>query len=130
MARPTIGLLLIFLSVFAPSCKKDHHKPGGAECAQFRIDLADANKEAVGTTISKFIRALPSQEYTELNLRKLTTSIYEQCGIEANFLCFDCIKTLPTQSEIKLSFTNPSTVEKVIDISYNAANKMVFVSIH
>ena len=53
------------------------------------------------------------------------------CTMNASALCFDCIQTLPSQSEIRISFDNgASTVEKTIDISYNSNNKMIFYNLH
>ena len=46
-------------------------------------------------------------------------------------ICFDCIKTLPSQSEIRVSYFGINgPVEKTIDIVYTTNNKMVFHNMH
>ncbi|MEQ1800097.1 MAG: hypothetical protein ABL872_19230 [Lacibacter sp.] len=81
--------------------------------------------------ISNFINNLPSAAYTSQNIDKLTSTISGQCIITATVLCFDCIKTLPSQSEIRLSVVSGSTtVIKIIDITYTPDNRMKFRNMH
>jgi hypothetical protein len=122
--RPLIFLVLF--SCFVIACKKSSDSP---RCEEFREKMMNNDKEAVKTIITKYIDGLSSQKYTAQNLDNLLKAINRQCGIRGELLCFDCIETLPTQSEIKLRLSSPA-IEKVIDISYTSANTMKFVNMH
>lgn len=72
--------------------------------------------------INGYIASLPSQNYTKQNLNALVDAINGLCGETATMLCFDCIKTLPSQSEIRISNAGLiGPVAKTIDITYNAS---------
>ncbi|MEI9910965.1 MAG: hypothetical protein WDO71_15605 [Bacteroidota bacterium] len=117
------GLLIL------AACKKE--KIDQADCQRLQNGITTANKEEVKSVITKFISSLPSQTYSEQNLNKLVSIIRQQCGTGATVLCFDCIKTLPSQSEIRISyFGTAGPVEMTVDISYTISNKMVFLNMH
>jgi hypothetical protein len=102
-----------------------------ADCQQLEHGITTGNIEEVKTVINAFIAGLPSQTYTEENLNKLVSAICQQCGTSVTLFCFDCIKTLPSQSEIRISyFGTDGPVEKTIDIIYTASNKMAFNNMH
>src|SRR5688572_9635799 len=104
-----LSLLAIVVLFGILSCKKDEIVP--ADCMELESGLTNSNTGQVKTVITKFINSLPSQDYTENNLNRLVRTIGEQCGVSAAVLCYDCIKTLPSQSEIHLSYagtTNPA----------------------
>ena len=120
-----LGTLALFISI---SCKKGSDE---ATCQQFKNSIISSDKEQVKTIVSQFIAALPSSNYTQQNLNALTSSIQQHCTMNASAVCFDCIQTLPSQSEIRISFVNGgTTIEKTIDISYNSNNKMIFYNLH
>jgi hypothetical protein len=74
---------------------------------------------------------MPSKTYSLQNIQILSASVSSQCSFTANMLCFSCIKTLPPQTEISISFMDGgSQVRKVFDISYSPDNKMKFVNMH
>lgn len=124
----TIFLLGIIMISLNAGCKKESEE---ANCQQFKNSIISADKEQVKTIISQYITALPSSNYTEQNLNALAGSVQQHCTMNALVLCFDCIQTLPSQTEIRISFLNgATTVEKTIDISYNSNNKMVFHNLH
>jgi hypothetical protein len=111
------------------SCKKE--KIVMADCQQLQNSITTDNKEEVKKIINKFIASLSSQTYTEENLNALVSAIYGQCGAMATLLCFDCIQTLPSQTEIRISYAGISgSVEKTIDITYTTSNKIIFHNMH
>ncbi|HEX7906168.1 MAG TPA: hypothetical protein VF487_19980 [Chitinophagaceae bacterium] len=119
-----LGTLVLSLNI---SCEKDPE----ATCQQLKNSIINSDKEQVKTIISQFITTLPSSTYTQQNLNALASSIQQHCSMNTSSLCFDCIQTMPTQSEIRISFVNgATTVEKTIDISYNSNNKMIFYNLH
>ncbi|HEY6503539.1 MAG TPA: hypothetical protein VIZ28_06135 [Chitinophagaceae bacterium] len=123
-------LLIVVLSFFLPvACKKESTASG--VCQRLQSGIAADNKEEVKSVINNFIEHLTSQTYTEENLNKLAGLINQQCVTTVTVICFDCIKTLPSQSEIRISYTGASgQFQKAIDISYNSMNKMVFRGMH
>ena len=120
--------LVIFASFYLTGCKKD--SPCN-DCEELKTSLTTDNKDNIKSIITSFINNLPSQEYTEQNINSLSSSLSNKCSISTKVFCFDCILTLPSETEIQLTFTNSqSTVSKVIDISYTVDNKMKFVGVH
>ena len=124
-------LLLVCLSI---SCNKQEDEEWVCTypvniCELLAGSLVNNDSEGVKTQITSFINGLPSRQNTAENLDKLVEAISGHCGISARVLCFNCIKTLPLQSEIAITFSNPS-VEKIIDISYTPSNEMKFVNMH
>lgn len=121
-------LSLLFLSILLFSCKK--HKPE-QDCLKLPAAISSNNIEQVKTIITLYISKLPSATYTEQNLTQLTTTISNQCAISAVVLCFDCIDTLPSQSEIRVSIVSSgSIIKKTIDITYSPDKKMKFGNMH
>jgi hypothetical protein len=111
------------------ACKKE--KIVMADCQQLLNGIAIHDKEEVKKVINKFIASLTSQTYTAENLNALVSAVNKQCGASATLLCFDCIQTLPSQTEIRLAFAGLSgSVEKTIDITYTSSNKMIFHNLH
>jgi hypothetical protein len=118
-----VGLFLL------PACRKQQlRKP---DCQQLLNGITTDNKEEVKGIINGFIAGLPSQTYTEQNLNALVAAINGQCGESATMLCFDCIQTLPSQTEIRIAYAGISgPVAKTIDIIYTTNNKMTFSNMH
>jgi hypothetical protein len=110
--------ILLFLTVLLlNSCRKE---TVAENCTKLKEAVAANNTEQVGKIITEYIDNLPSKDYTEQNLSKLTRNISNLCNITSGVYCFNCIQTLPGQSEIWVS----------IDITYTPANKMKFSNMH
>lgn len=128
MSYKRLFLLILIIFFTTIGCKKDSLTP---ECQKLKDAMALNNRETVKSIILEFIGSLPSQEYTQQNLNALAESLTSQCTISAEVLCFDCIDTLPGQSEIKVSFISSGTLtHKIIDISYSPDNTMKFLNMH
>jgi hypothetical protein len=126
-----VHFLFIVIAMFflLPACKKE--KIVTADCQQLQNGITTDNKEEVKKVINAFIASLPSQTYTEQNLNALVNVINGKCGETAALLCFDCIQTLPSQTEIRISYAGiTGPVAKTIDIIYTATNTMTFSNIH
>jgi hypothetical protein len=117
--------------LFITGCEKEQEINTGCEELQSALVNADENK--IEQAITEAISSLPSKLHTEQNLTALTLVLTNQCGVSAKVLCFRCIKTLPEQSEIRISATaGTGVVNKTIDISAISISdeRMKFVNMH
>ena len=128
MLYQRLFFVLFLFSIIIMGCKKDISKK---ECQQLKEALQSDNTEAAKTIITHFINNLPSKNYTQQNLDKLAASLSGECTLTARVLCFSCIKTLPEQTEIRISAIIQGTqLYKTIDISYSPGNMIEFVNMH
>jgi riboflavin transporter FmnP len=118
-------VLLLFMA-----CKKQNAVTDN--CASLQQGMVAGDIAGVGATITNYINTLPSNIYTEQNLQALAGAIRGgSCNITATIDCFNCIKTLPAQTEIQISFSSGgTTISKTIDITYTANNVIRFNSMH
>jgi hypothetical protein len=122
-------IIFSFMVLLLNSCKKE--TTDNTNCIKFKEAIEATNIEQTRTAIDNYINNLPSQDYTEQNINNLTHVISNACNITSGIYCFDCVYTLPSQTEIWVSFiSGGATIKKTIDISYSADNKMKFVNLH
>ena len=117
--------------LFITSCEKEQE--AGTKCKELQDAFFSGDETKVKEAVTKAIYTLPSKTHSQQNLTALAGSLTNQCGITAKVLCFGCIKTLPEQSEIRLSVTDGTRVlNKTIDISATSITNqtMKFVAIH
>jgi hypothetical protein len=116
---PIIGVTALFMS-----CRKDDLT--NKECINFREGIQANDKQRVTKALAHLLTS-----HSRKNLDKLASSLASECNMTARVLCFGCIDTYPSQSEIRISFTESGVdVSKVLDISNNSKNKMIVVGIH
>lgn len=124
----TIIMATFLASTILAGCKKD---VSSNNCPELRGGIIANNKEDVGAIIISYIASLSSTIYSQQNLETLAATISANCTINATVACFDCIKTLPSQTEIMLTFVSSGIqVKKTLDISYTPDNKMIFFNMH
>jgi hypothetical protein len=122
------SILLVFTFLLLNSCRKESVTEN---CTKLKDAVAANNTEQVSKIITEYISNLPSDDYTAQNITKLTQNISNLCNITSGVYCFDCIKTLPSQTEIWVSFlSGEATIKKTIDITYTPANRMKFANMH
>jgi len=118
-------ILLFFITI---GCRKKNIKE---DCSELLEAMQTDNVTVAGKSITSLINNLSSQTYNEQNLQNLAASITGNCSCIATVLCFDCIFTLPSQTEIQIKYFNSSSsLQKTIDISYSADTSMRFVNMH
>lgn len=123
-----IALYSALLMMTLAGCKKNS---GSQSCEKLQEAMITNNTTDVKILLTQMINQLPSDIYTQQNLDVLSSSIASQCTISSQVVCFDCIKTLPSQSEIRLSFISAGVaIAKTIDISYSPDNKMQVINMH
>ena len=123
-------LLFAVGAIFSvPGCNKEEIVL--ADCQRLQHGITASDKEEVKAVITKFINNLHSQSYSQQNINDLVNSINRQCDASATVLCFDCIYTLPSQSEIRITCSTPGgPVDRTVDLSYTKDNEMVFRNLH
>ena len=127
MYRLTTYLFIAFVSLTFFGCKKDCID----ECKSLKASILENNNENLKSILTSYVTKLPSQDYNQQNLSNLISKISEKCDITGELVCFDCIMTLPSASEIKLSFIeNGTTRSKTIDISHTSENIIKIVGMH
>src|SRR4029078_10445466 len=99
MSRKYLLFAFALLST-AFSCSKEDSD--GDHCQELRGGVTNSNVEQVKHVITQFINGLPSQDYTEENINNLVRVIEDYCDCSAALLCFDCVQTLPSQTEIQI----------------------------
>jgi hypothetical protein len=129
-----IAIVTVLVTV---SCRRADNDRQAARVSNINCELlqnAMVNNDVaqVRTAITAFIAGLYTDVYTEPNLNELIRLIENTCNsIDGELFCFNCIKTLPPQSEIILRLNvGGTTIVKVIDLSSTPANKMKFVNMH
>ena len=129
MTRACLSAISFALLLTVFSCTKDEDRTD--YCQELQSGITDGDVDQVRNVITKFINGLPSQEYTEENINYLVDLIERNCGGSAEIECFDCIKTLPTQTEIRIGYPGTSgPILKAIDITYTSNYKMKFSNMH
>ncbi len=90
---------LFLMAVLLTSCKKN---VSGTEikCEPLQQGLLNKDVSLVKSSLGNFL----SIKYTQQNFNKLTDTISNNCDITIEYNCFNCIQTLPPQSEIGLAF--------------------------
>jgi len=120
---PAILLLLTF-----SACTKDDMQPANGDKLQ-RAILA-GNPDDVETEINKVCASISQSADSENALNDLSNAIISQCKVNAAILCYNCISTLPAQSEIKISINYQGFQKnKVIDIT-KSGNRFLFAGMH
>lgn len=122
-------LSFVILIALVSSCRKD---TDCQEAQELKLAMKQNDVNAAGVAITKAIASLPSKTYNQQNIQALVADINSKCSMSASMLCFSCIKTLPEQTEIRVTFIDGNaTVTKTFDISYRLNNpNIIFVSMH
>jgi hypothetical protein len=128
--------LLLFISATLVSCKKQQSDTA-INCDQFKQGIIANSEDKVKAEIEKLCQdLLPVVTATDEwghrnNFIKLAQRMSQQCGIEADVDCYACIKTLPPQTEIVVSFMNNGVVvKKTLDITTSSTSKLAFLKMH
>jgi hypothetical protein len=121
-------ILIACISITGPGCKKDS---APYNCQALKNAVITGSKDDIKSLINSYINRLPSQAYTEQNINTLNSSLSGECSIATTLICFDCVSTLPSITEIQVTVvSSPTNISKVIDISYTPENKMTCVFVH
>lgn len=119
------AIFICLMLILASGCRKSDLS--GNDCTKLRQAILSYNKEAAAASLTPLL-----VDYSKMNLEKLTASLSARCDVQARIDCYDCIKTLPSQTEIIVSFSNNGvSSQRVLDISYDRnTNRMKLHNIH
>lgn len=129
-ALPAVMLAGLF---FIAGCQKQEQAVR-CDCDKLHQGLQTGNKNMVGQEINSLSAdLLPQPTATDTygqkdNIYLLAQRIGGQCGLKAEVLHYNGIKTLPMQSEIRVS--DGSAFSLILDIGYNQQNRMIFLNMH
>lgn len=129
MRFTSFSIILLTLTISLFSCSKDNElRPPSCERLTNAISHDDAAQ--IIAAIEDYVNNLPSQAYTKTNLENLVAAINGSgnCSVTASLLCFDCIYTLPAQSEITVSL--PLNGQKTIDLTPDHLQKIKVLNVH
>jgi hypothetical protein len=123
-------LLLLFILAVLISCQKglEDDTPGNPDSA-LNCDLLQQGLIANDASmIRSSLGNLLNTDYSEENLSKLADTISKSCDIEAVLVCFECIETLPAQSDMTLTFMyNGNSITKELDFVYGVNLKPIIL---
>ena len=130
-------LFILLLTIFCWCCRKESITI--ETTIETIMDRCDSLKNGITTNdirkvkpvVTNFIAGLPSRDYNITNIDTLSRRISSGCGVTVQLICFDCIRTLPSQTEIRISVDSAGVIKKkIIDLSYTPANEIVFRNMH
>lgn len=121
------SLILVCAAIISLSSCVKSSTSNTADCDDLISGLIANNETEVRIAIESFISKIDSPTYTEQNLAHLKSLIVSNCSLEARIDCFDCIKTLPSATEIIFTL---GSVTWVVDLSYDNSNRIVFMNLH
>ncbi|MBC7949645.1 MAG: hypothetical protein H7Y42_17290 [Chitinophagaceae bacterium] len=123
-----IFLVMIVAVTLAGGCRKEKADAG---CKELRQGILDKDDARVRAEITGYLLSLPTRTYSDQTLNALVDAINNKCGNIASILCFDCIDTYPSQSEISISYQmGGNTIVGIIDLSYDSNHQMIFRNLH
>jgi|GEM_PF-1574319 len=125
------SLILVCTAIISLSSCVKSSTSNTRECDDLKAGLMTNNESEVRVAIESFISQMDSPTYTEQNLAQLNSLIVSNCSVVSTIECFDCIKTLPSATEIHITIGNTGIgITKVIDLSYDNSNRVVFRNLH
>jgi hypothetical protein len=121
--------LLLMLTICCT--KQDLEQNLEPDCKNLQEGIISNDISRVDSSFSNFIADLANKTHTTENLTSLAQKISNRCSVKVDVSCYKCIKTLPEQSHLKVSFSRSGAIiKKVIDISEESSKEMRFVNMH
>jgi hypothetical protein len=128
MATRLLSFIISFFIIAVAGCSKDEMQP--ANCDKLQQAILAGNPDDVETEINRISESLASTPDSKAGLDELSKTISTQCKVTAVTFCYNCIYTLPAQSEIRISITNSGGhKDKIIDIT-RSGDKFTFAGMH
>lgn len=117
-------LVVVFLF---SSCSKDPKAPN-PDCDALKEGLLNEEVSVVTSALATF----SDLSYSQDNIDALADTINKTCNVKATVLCFECVQTLPPETEMSFALidNNDDSTARVVDITYTTDKKIKFVAVH
>ncbi|MFN4312910.1 MAG: hypothetical protein ACK4E0_01360 [Chitinophagaceae bacterium] len=125
----------IFLTcLLLAACSRDESDVNGFSCAELQAAVVSNDLAMMKRVVEPLMASLsrPSSFAHGQNQLETVAAFLNECAsTEASLLCFECIYTLPAQSEILIKVqTGSGSLSKVVDISRDKNGVLRVVNIH
>ena len=109
------------------SCSKDPKAPN-PDCDTLKQGLLNEEVSVVTSALATF----SDLSYSEENINALANTLNMTCDVKASVLCFECVQTLPPETEMSFVLTDNTgdSTARVIDITYTTDKRIKFVAVH
>ena len=122
---------IIVILIYCQLVFSCHKNDLSGRCETLSDAVLNNHIDKARAAINSFINRLQSKVYNEPNVTVLVQNISSQCNVSSTIMCFNCVRTLPSQTEIRIVINSGgTTVSKTIDISYSPDNIITFVTMH
>lgn len=118
---------LLLMAFLLTNCNKDVSGTG-INCESLQQGLLNDDVLLVKSSLGNLL----GMKYTQQNFNKLTDTISKSCDITIEYACFNCVETLPPQSEIGLAFldnTGDSAI-RVLNLAAAPDSTIKLLNIH
>jgi len=131
-------ILILFIILFSSYCDESvNTNLSVIDCENLKEGIINLNSDIVKSEIDKIAMDLkPNKSNVDSaqidNINILINRLNAQCkNINAELLCYSCIKTLPPQSEILVTTDSlGAEIKRVIDILTPSDSNLSCVSVH
>lgn len=120
-----ISIVIIYLLIMISGCQKHSLEHS---CDNLKKAILNDDIPLARSAVDNIIASLPSPDYSQANLQLLADRLTTNYNLPTQVLCYSCIKTMPLQSELRVS--SGTGKEKVLDISYTTTSLMTCLNMH
>ena len=125
---------LLILLLTAMSCQRElpetsNNNPGSnIDCYSLKQGMIENNL----SMISESLGPLTDQQYSNDNLIQLGKDISSSCDMTATLTCFNCVKTIPPQSQLQCTFIedNGDYLTHTINLDEGRNNRIEIVGVN
>lgn len=126
-------LLSVFSWIFLAACSRDD-EANSFSCSELHLAIVENDLPAVKRVLEPLMASLgvPANAAAGTGQLSSVVEFVNECPtLDARLLCFECIQTLPAQSEIELTVhAGITNVIKIIDIQRDRNGVLRVVNVH
>ncbi len=120
--------LLLLILPLVLSCQKELPETTSTQtiinCDLLQQGLTENDVAMIDQSLGKLLDV----EYSNENLNQLASEISSDCDLSATLTCFDCIQTLPAQSDMTVAFLyNGDATTRELDFIPGVNNKSIIL---
>jgi len=117
---------LILVAFLFTDCSKDPKRPK-PDCDGMEQGLLNNNVSLIEDALGNYL----AMDYSKENLNALADTLTRSCDVKASLFCYNCIYTLPPQSEIYFALVDNAgdSTARVLDVTSDVNNKIKLVRV-